>query len=258
MADFEGADMDGRAVLITGASRGIGAAAARAFAAAGARVVLAARGTEAVAELAGELGPERALAVPCDVARAHEVARAVSACVEAFGRIDVLVNNAGAIEPVSLIEDADPADWGRVIDVNLKGVFFGMNAALPAMLAQGGGTVITIGSGAATNPIEGWSHYCASKAGALMLTKMLHKERGRRGIRAMSLSPGTVATQMQREIKASGVGPVAQLDWSAHIPPEWVARTLVWMAGPAGDAYLGEEVSLRDEAVRRAVGLVEG
>ena len=225
------ADLDGKAVLITGASRGIGAAAARAFAAAGARVALTARGTEAIAELAGELGPERAVAVPCDVARAHEVAGAVSACIEAFGRIDVLVNNAGAIEPVSLI-------------------------ALPAMLAQGGGTIITIGSGAAHNPIEGWSHYCASKAGALMLTKMLHKERGRRGIRAMSLSPGTVATEMQRAIKASGVGPVAQLDWSAHIPPEWVGRTLVWMAGPAGDAYLGEEVSLRDEDVRRAVGLM--
>ena len=249
------AELDGKAVLVTGASRGIGEAAARAFAEAGAKVALVARGTEAIADLAGELGEDRAIAIPCDVSRPHEVAAAVEACVAAFGRLDVLVNNAGMIEPVARMEEADPGAWSHVIDVNLKGVFYGMNAALPVMLSQGGGTILTIGSGAAHGPVEGWSHYCASKAAVLMLTRMLDKENGERGIRAISLSPGTVATQMQREIKASGVNPVSQLDWSAHIPPEWVGRTLVWMAGPGGDDFLGSEVSLRDEGVRAAVGL---
>ena len=71
----------------------------------------------------------------------------------------------------------------------------------------------------------------------------------------MGLSPGTVATDMQREIKASGVNPVSQLDWSEHIPPEWPAKSLVWMAGPDGDDFLGEEISLRDEGIRARVGL---
>ncbi len=254
-ADREGAGpLAGRTAMITGASRGIGAAAARAFAAAGANVVVCARDASALADLAGEIG-ERALAVPCDVTRPLQVGTAVQAAVATYGGLDVLVNNAGAIEPVARMEAADPEAWGRVIDVNLKGVFNGMAAALPVMLEAGGGTILTIGSGAAHGPVEGWSHYCASKAAALMLTKVLHLENGANGIRAMSLSPGTVATRMQREIAASGVNPVSRLPWEAHIAPEWVGRALVWMAGPAGDGFLGEEVSLRDEGVRAAIGL---
>jgi NAD(P)-dependent dehydrogenase (short-subunit alcohol dehydrogenase family) len=103
--------------------------------------------------------------------------------------------------------------------------------------------------------LEGWSHYCASKAAALMLTKCLHQEMKARGIRALGLSPGTVATQMQREIKASGVNPVSRLDWSDHIPPEWPAKALAWMCTPEADAYLGGDISLRDEKIRAQVGL---
>lgn len=248
--------MSGKSVLITGASRGIGAAAAREFAGAGANVVLVARRQESLADLAGEIGP-RALAVPCDVSRFWEVEAAVRATVEAFGRLDVVINNAGAVEPISLLADSDPEAWGHVIDVNLKGVYHGMRAAMPVMIAQGGGTLLTISSGAAHGPVEAWSHYCASKAGAAMLTRSADMEGRALGIRALGLSPGTVATEMQREIKASGINPVSQLDWSAHIPPEWVARALLWMAGPAGDAHLGEELSLRDEAWRRQLGLVQ-
>ena len=101
-----------------------------------------------------------------------------------------------------------------------------MRAAMPIMQDAGGGTIITISSGAAHNALEGWSHYCSSKAGAAMLTMCADKEGREHGIRAMGLSPGTVATEMQREIKASGVNPVAQLEWSDHIPPEWPAKAL--------------------------------
>ncbi|SIO21602.1 SDR family oxidoreductase [Vannielia litorea] len=249
-------EMSGKVVMITGASRGIGAEAARVFAAAGAKVALLARSEEAVADLAGELGPEVALAIPCDVSRFWEVAAAVEATVKTFGRLDVLVNNAGMLEPIAHLAEADPEAWCQVIDVNLKGVFNGMRAALPVMLGQGGGTILTVGSGAAHGPVEAWSAYCSSKAGALMLTRMVDKENGAQGIRALSLSPGTVATQMQRDIKASGINPVSQLDWSDHIAPDWPAKALLWMCSPEADGFKGAEVSLRDEEIRRKVGLI--
>ncbi|MCZ4261459.1 SDR family oxidoreductase [Limimaricola sp. G21655-S1] len=246
--------MQGKTVLITGASRGIGAAAARAFAGAGARVALLARSAEALSDIAKELG-EAGLAIPCDVSRYWEVEAAVEACVKEFGRLDVMVNNAGAIEPIGAMGGLDPEAWGKVIDINLKGVFNGMRAALPVMLEQGGGTIITVSSGAAHNAVEGWSAYCASKAGAAMLTRSLDLEYRGRGIRAMGLSPGTVATQMQREIKASGINAVSRLDWSVHIPPEWPARALVWMCSDKAQDQVGQEVSLRDEEIRRRIGL---
>ena len=88
-----------------------------------------------------------------------------------------------------------------------------------------------------------------------MLTRAADKEARARGLRIMGLSPGTVATRMQREIKASGINPVSQLDWSDHIPPEWPAKALLWMCTPEADAYLGDDVSLRDHDIRKKVGL---
>lgn len=242
----------GKSVLITGASRGIGAAAARRFAQVGAHLGLAGRPSAALQAVAEETG---AALIPCDVADATQVQRAVQEMVERHGRLDVLINNAGLIDPIALIEAADPEAWGRQIDVNLKGVFHGLHAALPVMRAQGGGTILTLGSGAAYNALEGWSGYCASKAAAIMLTKAAQLEAGR-VVRVLSLSPGTVATDMQAAIRSSGVNAVSQLDWSAHIPAEWAAEALLWMCSPDADDYRGGEVSLRDEGIRARLGLV--
>ena len=245
--------MQGRVVAITGASRGIGAAAVRAFAAAGARVALLSRDAGVIAVLADEVG---GLALPCNVADWRSVEAAIARVAAHFGRLDVLVNNAGRIEPIAALGLADPADWGHAIDVNLKGVFHGMRAAIPLMRAQGAGTILTVSSGAATTPLEGWSAYCAAKAGAAMLTRSAHLEEALHGLRIIGLSPGTVATDMQRVIAASGVNAVSRLDWSAHVPPEWPARALLWLCGPEADDLLGQEVHLRDEAIRRRVGLI--
>ena len=247
--------VDGKTVIITGASRGIGESAARIFADRGANVVLTARSADAIERIAGEIGAG-ALAVPCDVSRYGDVEAAVSAARQRFGQVDILINNAGAVEPISHLATSDPEAWGHVIDINLKGVYYGMRAVLPEMIAGGGGTILTISSGAAHNPVEAWSHYCASKAGVAMLTRMIDMENRDDGIRAMGLSPGTVATEMQREIKASGINPISKLDWSDHIPPEWPAETLLWMCSGDADEFIGEEISLREDAIRRRVGLI--
>ena len=245
--------MQGQVVAITGASRGIGQEAARAFVAAGASVALLARDRAALETLAESLGPQ-ALALPCDVSEAAALSAALAQAQGHFGRLDVMINNAGVIEPIARIEAADAAAWGRALDINLKGVFHGMQAALPMLRAQGGGTVITLSSGAAHRPLEGWSAYCAAKAGAAMLSRALHEEEGH-WLRVLSLSPGTVATDMQRAIRASGVNAVSRIDWADHIPADWPARALVWMCSPAADRWRGQEVSLRDAAIRRELGL---
>lgn len=247
----------GRSVLLTGASRGIGAAAARRFAAAGARLTLVARDGAALEALAAGIvaaGGE-ARAVPADVADFAALAAAADAARTAFGRIDVLINNAAVIEPIAMLGTVDPAQWSRALDINLKGVFHGIRAVWPAMRAQGGGHILTVSSGAAHHPLEGWSAYCTAKAGAAMLTACAHHEGQGIGIRAMGLSPGTVATDMQRAIRASGVNPISRLDWAEHIPPEWPAEALAWMCGPEADDLAGQEISLRDPAMRARIGL---
>lgn len=248
-------EMNGKTVVITGASRGIGAETARIFANAGANVALLARSADSVHALADEIGTS-ALALPCDVSDYVSVENALKLTVERFGSVDVLINNAGVIEPISHIATADPQEWGQVIDINLKGVFNGIRAVLPMMISAGGGSILTISSGAAHGPIEAWSHYCASKAAVNMLNRCVDKENGNDGIRAIGLSPGTVATQMQREIKASGVNPVSKLNWEDHIPADWPARALLWMCSPDADEYCGQEISLREDHIRSKAGLI--
>ncbi|WP_299588889.1 SDR family oxidoreductase [uncultured Tateyamaria sp.] len=238
----------GKTVVITGASKGIGAATARVLAGRGADVVVAARDAEKLKALAADIG---ARAIPCDVCDFDQV----QALMAEAGDVDILINNAGTIDPIARLADSDPAAWGQVVDVNVKGVYHGLRAALPGMIARGSGTVINMSSGAATSALEGWSHYCATKAAALSLTRVADKEVRDKGVRVMGLSPGTVATDMQRDIAASGINPVSQLDWGAHISAEWVAQAIAILTGAVGDAWCGQDFSLKTDEGRVAVGL---
>jgi NAD(P)-dependent dehydrogenase (short-subunit alcohol dehydrogenase family) len=248
--------MKNKTVLITGASRGIGAAAAREFANLGANVMLAARSETDINVIAKEINTigGKAAAVACDVADLVQVKAMVEACLTTFGTLDILINNAGVLEPIEHINGSDAEAWTKVIDINVNGVYYGMHEALKHM--KDGGTIITIGSGAGTSALEGWSAYCTSKAAVHHLNACLDKEERENGIRALVLSPGTVATDMQMAIKDSGVNPVSQLDWAAHISPEWVAKALVWMSTSDADPWLGQVISLREDSIRKRIGLI--
>lgn len=258
MSDHEIIDLTGKTAVITGASRGIGAAAAHALAAKGAQVVLAARSfaeIDANARAIQDAGG-RALAKSCDVAHFAEVEALMTAAVAAFGSVDILVNNAGIIDPIAPIGQSKPAEWAKVMETNVLGVYHAIRAALPLMETAGSGVIINISSGAATNILEGWSHYCASKAAVLMLTRAVHKEYADKGIRCVGLSPGTVATDMQRVIKASGINPVSALDWDDHIPPDWVGKAIVYLSSDAARDLDGGDFALRPEDAKRRVGLI--
>lgn len=250
--------LSGKTAMITGASRGIGEATAYALAEKGAQVFLTARSREAIEAISAKINESggKAAFLASDMSRYLGVNSVVRRCVDTFGSLDILVQNAGVIEPIARIIDSDPRAWAKTMETNLNAVYYGLRAALPIMEKQGAGLVINLSSGAAHQPLEGWSHYCAAKAGAAMLTRQAHLETEGSNICIVGLSPGTVATDMQVKIKASGINPVSELDPSAHYPASWPARAIAWLATGAAADYCGEEITLRDEDIRRKIGLV--
>jgi NAD(P)-dependent dehydrogenase (short-subunit alcohol dehydrogenase family) len=246
--------LNGKIALVTGASRGLGEGAARALAKEGAAVMLLARDGALVQKVAQEIGGGAA-ALACDVSDYAAVERAVSATRTRFGGLDILVNNAGVIDPISDIASSDPATWARNIQINLVGAYNVVRAALDGMLAAGGGTIVNVSSGAAHRPLEGWSAYCASKAGLAMLTRSIKLETGGRGIRIFGFSPGTIDTDMQVKIRASGLNQVSQIPRGNLSPVEHAVRGLLYLCDSASDDLIGQDVSIRDEAVRQRVGL---
>jgi NAD(P)-dependent dehydrogenase (short-subunit alcohol dehydrogenase family) len=186
-------DLTGKVAIVTGASRGIGAAAAFVLAKAGAAVMLVARDGNRASHLAEEIVASggRARALACDVSHYGSVQTMVDETDQRLGSIDILVNNAGIIEPIGTLVQSDPAAWARSIEVNLVGAYHAARATLPRMLEAGKGTVINISSGAAHRPLEGWSAYCSAKAGLAMLTNAIALECADAGVRVFGLAPGS-------------------------------------------------------------------
>ena len=251
-------DLSGKVALVTGASRGIGAATAICLAKYGAHVVLAARTQKDIEEKTTKIrrGGGKASSIVCDVSRYADVEAAIKFCISEYGRLDILVNNAGTIEPIARIADSDPQAWSRVIDINFKSVYYGLRAAIPIMEAQGAGVIVNISSGAVNSALEGWSHYCASKAGAFKLTQCAHKEVGDKGICVIGLSPGTVSTHIMDAVKTSGINPVSKLAPSVHISPEQVAEAIAFLCTPEASEYAGTDFSIKTEEGRKRAGLV--
>jgi len=187
----------GKVVVITGASSGLGEATARLLAAEGAAVVLGARRADRIDALARELAQQggKAIAVPTDVTDHAQVKRFVDAAVETYGRVDVMINNAGLM-PHSPLERLKIEDWDRTIDVNLKGVLYGIAAALPHMQRQLAGHIINVSSVAGHKVRAGGSVYSATKTAVRVLTEGLRQEVKPYNIRTTIISPGAVATEL--------------------------------------------------------------
>ncbi len=200
----------GKVSVITGAGSGIGRAAALLFAREGARVVAAdlnRRAAEETARMIRDVGGE-AMAVEVDVSSTASVERMFEETLEAYGRLDVLVNNAG-YGFAATVEQTDEADWDRLMAVNLKGVYLGCKYAVPLMRRQGGGVIVNTASVVALVGIENRAAYCASKGGVAALTRALALDHVRDGIRVNCVAPGTVDTPYLSGIIAQNPAPAA-------------------------------------------------
>ena len=247
----------GKVAIVTGASRGIGAAAALALGEAGASVVLAAR-TIAQAEANArriDAAGGKAVAIACDVSDYAACQLLVDETTHRFGPPDVLVNNAGVIEPIGMVAEADPMGWARSIAINLIGAYYAIRAVLPGMIERRQGDVINVSSGAAMRPQEGWSAYCAGKAGLAMLTRSIDLEHRAAGIRVFGFQPGTTDTDMQVTIRASGINPISKIPREQLTPVAHPARAIVYLCTKEAEDLAGKEFSLRDDDFRRRIGL---
>jgi NADP-dependent 3-hydroxy acid dehydrogenase YdfG len=189
----------GKVVIITGASSGLGEAAARELAANGARLVLGARRVERLRKLAGDLALDSNAAVETDVTRFADVQRLIDHAVEQHGRIDVIINNAGVM-PHSPLDRLKVADWSWMIDVNIKGVLHGIAAALPHMQAQKSGQVINVSSVAGHKVRPGAAVYAATKGAVRTISEGLRQEVKPWNIRVTVISPGAVSTELADSI----------------------------------------------------------
>jgi NADP-dependent 3-hydroxy acid dehydrogenase YdfG len=233
-------NIDGKVVVITGASSGLGEATARHLAGEGAKLVLGARRLDRLRALARELNLGTDAAVETDVTDRAQVKRLVDAAVAAHGRIDVIVNNAGLM-PHSPLERGKIDDWDRMIDVNLKGVLHGIAAALPHMIEQKSGHIINVSSVAGHKVRPGSAVYAATKAAVRMLSEGLRQEVKPYNIRTTIISPGAVRSELPQSITEADVAKGIQDFYAAYaIPADSFARMVAFAIGQPDEVDVNE------------------
>ena len=232
----------GKVVVITGASSGNGEATARLLSAQGATLVLGARRADRIHALADELarGGGKALAIATDVTHHDQVTKLVDAAVQKYRRIDVMLNNAGLM-PHSPLERLKIDDWNRTIDVNLKGVLFGIAAALPHMKQQKSGHIINVSSVAGHKVRPGSAVYAATKAAVLVLSEGLRQEVKPYNIRTTVISPGALATELASSITEPDIAAdVSKFMREIALPAESFARAVAFAIGQPDDMDVNE------------------
>lgn len=237
-------DLTGKVAIVTGASRGIGAAIAAALAGAGASVVLASRKQEGLDAVAAEIsaGGGRALAIAAHTGEQAAVERLVAQSVDAFGGVDILVNNAATNPHFGPLLTADESLWDKTLDVNVKGYFRMAKACAPHMAARGGGKIINLASVAGLAPQPGMGVYCVTKAAVLMLTEVLAAELAAQNIQVNAVAPGFVKTKFSAAIwsnPAINDATLAAIPQQRMAAPEEIAGTVLYLASAASSFTTG-------------------
>jgi NADP-dependent 3-hydroxy acid dehydrogenase YdfG len=234
-------NIKGKVVVITGASSGLGEATAKILSAQGASIVLGARRSDRLRILADELTANggKALAVTTDVTRYDQVKKLVDSAVQAYGRIDVMINNAGLM-PSSPLERLRIDDWNRMIDVNIKGVLYGIAAALPYMKQQKSGHIINVSSVAGHKVRLGGAVYAATKHAVRVISEGLRQEVKPYNIRSTIISPGAIATELPDSITEADVAEAIRKVYEVAIPAESFARAVVFAMSQPEDVDINE------------------
>ena len=231
-----------KVVVITGASSGLGEATARILSAEGASVVLGARREQRLRSLADELTTKggKATAIVTDVTKREQVQKLVDTAVQTYGRIDVIINNAGLM-PQSLLDQLKVDEWERMIDVNIKGVLYGIAAALPYMQKQKAGHIINVSSVAGHKVGPGSSVYAATKHAVRALSEGLRQEVKPYNIRTTVISPGAVATELPNTITDAAVGArIKNFYADMAIPADSFARCVAFAISQPDDVDINE------------------
>lgn len=253
--------MDDPVIVITGASRGLGAACARECASLGAQVVLSARSETDLQQVAAQIESQggSAQVSPADVRIESDCRRLIGSTVEGFDRIDALVNNAGLLDPIQRVSEADSHAWSVNWQVNVLGPVMLCRAALPA-LRRSAGRIINVSSGAAVKQIEGWGAYSIAKAAINHLTRLLAEEEPR--ITTIAFRPGSVDTEMQSQLRERGSEAMASDRYQEFVrmheqgellPPEEPARAMASLALEAPHDWSGQFIRWNEDRVQALV-----